>query len=442
MTISFTGLANGVDYGSIVAKLVEAEKSPNVALNTRKTNTQKRLTTLGDVITKLKTLQSKAKGLDLTSEVRAVTTTSGDATKIRVSSSGAATPRDYAIQVTQLATAETSRSTGFATKDAGVAGTGTLDITVGGAAAVTVSYDATDSLDAIATKINASGARVQASVIHDGTTWRVFVAGSDTGAANAITFSETGAGLGLADPSAEVMTAKDAIFTVDGAQITRASNTVNDVAAGLTLELLSTTAAPVAVKVANDVAGQRAKVQGLVDAYNDVAKVLNAQLTYTGTRRGEETLFADPTIMGLQRRLADVFSRTYTHGTGTTSTGRLGITLGRDRTLTLDAAKFDAAMAKDPAAIESLLAGSTDALAGTLSTLVDSYAAATTGVLPAKEASLRKTVTRLDDQMAQIELNATKMGARLSKQFTALEQKLTAYQDQASYLSALYYQGV
>ena len=51
--------------------------------------------------------------------------------------------------------------------------------------------------------------------MHDGTSYRVLVTGKETGAANAVSFADTG-GLGMADAGAEVMPASDAALTVGG----------------------------------------------------------------------------------------------------------------------------------------------------------------------------------------------------------------------------------
>ena len=63
---------------------------------------------------------------------------------------------------------------------------------MGGSTPITVTVDAADSLTDVATKINASDARVSASVIYDGTNHRLMIMGKDTGSTNQVTYKETG----------------------------------------------------------------------------------------------------------------------------------------------------------------------------------------------------------------------------------------------------------
>jgi flagellar hook-associated protein 2 len=273
--------------------------------------------------------------------------------------------------------------------------------------------------------------------VNDGSGWRLIVNSSETGAANALSLVEQGTPLGLT----QVVTARDAAFTLDGVAFTRSSNLVADALPGLTFQLVAPSGTTdVQVEVARDPAGTRQKVQGLVDAYNDVVMGLKTQLSYNGTIKGDDTFFGDPTLQSLQRRLGGLLSSAYPHRTGTTSTAALGISLGRDGTLSLDAAKVDAAIAKDPTAFESLLAGGPTSLGGALSTLVDDYTAATTGVLTSKDTSIRAQIKSIDTRIAKIEDHAENLGERLRAQFSALEQVMASANDASSFLSALLYQ--
>jgi flagellar hook-associated protein 2 len=437
VSISFSGLVNGVDYGALVDKLVAAERTPVTALTQRKSETQRKIAIVSDLVTKLKALQAKAKGLDTPSEIRAIAVSSSDPAKVKVTAAGVSAPATYDLRISQLARAQTSRSRSFASTAAGAVADGSIGLKVGAGAVVDVAYTSADTLQAITDRINASGAPVTATLVDDGSGYRLLVTGKDTGVANAISFTG-GAELGFT----EVAAAQDASFTLNGAPITRPTNTVTGVAPGLTFELLSTTAdgtPDVVIKAADDADGRRAKLAELVGAFNDVAKALSAQLAYTGTTKGQDSMFGDSTLQSLQRRLGTIVASPYAHGAGSVSAGQLGLVLGKDGMMTIDATKLDAALATDPTAIEDLLAGSGDGLTGALSKLVDDFTAATTGTLSAKDSGLRATVKSLDERIAQIEDNAAKLGDRLRKQFTALEQVLSGLQGQSDYLTAILY---
>src|SRR5262247_2221884 len=131
-SITFGGLATGMDTNSIVEKLVSIEKLPATQLQGRVSDAQKRISILNDLTTKLRTMQTAAKAVDTSAELRATkTTVTGDQLTATVRTGVA--PGKWTVKVDQLARAETSRSQAFDSKDAGVAGTGQVSIKVGSA---------------------------------------------------------------------------------------------------------------------------------------------------------------------------------------------------------------------------------------------------------------------------------------------------------------------
>jgi flagellar hook-associated protein 2 len=165
-----------------------------------------------------------------------------------------------------------------------------------------------------------------------------------------------------------------------------------------------------------------------------VAKAVSGQLTYSGTVKGTNTLFGDASLQGLQRRLGTLMTTAYAHGTGTVSAKQLGISLGRDGTMTVDAAKLEASIASDPTAVEDLIAGG---LSAALSSLADQYTTSSTGTFSIKQDSIRTQMTGYDKQVERIETAATSLGDRLRKQFAALEELMTKLNSQSSYLQTL-----
>ena len=78
----------------------------------------------------------------------------------------------------------------------------------------------------------------------------------------------------------EIQAGANASITVDGVTITPSSNTVDDVIAGVTLNLKK--AAPdttVTLSVARDYEKVKETISGFVTAYNDVIDAINAQMT-------------------------------------------------------------------------------------------------------------------------------------------------------------------
>lgn len=431
-TVSFSGLSSGLDTSSLVSTLVAAERAPADTLASRQSdlNTQKSI--ISSLSSALSAFGTAARGLDVISETQPRTATSSDAHVTVTSSSGAAaTVHD--VRVKQLARGQIASSTTFASSGAGVAGAGSLSITASGTTK-SITYAATDSLADIAAKINSANAGVSASVLNDGTSYRLMVASSATGTAAAAQFSETGSGLGLADPANIKVAAKDAIATIDGIDVTRGSNVMADAVDGLTFTLVSPHAATdasaqVAVKLDNN--GLRDKIKSLVTAYNSVNSALHVQLDYTGTKKGTNTLFGDSTLQGIQAGLGSLMGSKY----GDSTLGAIGITRDKTGAVTLDEAKLSAALDADPNAVGKVFVDG--GFAAAVTKMTDAYTRAGDGVLTAKSKGMVDRFTVLQKQIDSINDHADSLKTRLETQFAALETAMTKLKSQSAYLSSV-----
>jgi flagellar hook-associated protein 2 len=440
MTISFSGLATGIDTNALVEQLVALERAPAVKLADRKSDANRRMSIVSDLISKLTAFKTARKGMDTASEVNAVTASSSDEGRVKVTGSGAAQPGQLALRVGTLARGQTSVSSMFESADQLVPGAGILGIKVGDGEEVQVEFTSLDTLSSLAQRISEQVEGVNAQVISTSGGVQLAINSSDTGTDGAFTFSEAGTSLGfLADGSLK-MTAQDATFTLNGIAMTRSSNTVSDAITGLTFELRGTHAISdpdTQISVARDPAGTETKMKSLVDAFNAVADVINTQTAFSGVTRGEDTLFGDSSVRSLQRGLASLASAQYPHGEGTINLSQIGIELDRSGRLTLDSAAFAQALADDPKAIENLLTGP-DGLGTAIDALTDQYTRAGDGILSAKKTSISTEMGRFDDQIERIETRASKVGDQLHAQFTKLESLISSLQSQQASLAAMF----
>jgi flagellar hook-associated protein 2 len=249
---------------------------PATQLASRKTTANKQITALGDIVSKLKALESKMKSLDSAGELRAVTAKSSHEDRVKVTASGAAIPGTHRIEVQALARAQVSQSRAFALASTPIGSAGTLTIQAGSEDSVGVTFSATDTIGAVASRINETGAGVHAHVLFNGTDYRLMISSDQTGLENAITFSETNGSLGFLDSDSIVVEAEDARVELDGSIVTRPTNQLSDVLPGLTFDLISQT--PVGgvatdVTITTDQGGVKKKVQELIAGYNDVVKL-------------------------------------------------------------------------------------------------------------------------------------------------------------------------
>jgi flagellar hook-associated protein 2 len=431
MSITFSGLASGLDSGSIIDKLVALERGTANALSTRQSdlNTQKSI--VNSLSSAVAALGTAAKGLDLDSEIRPRAATLSDTGKLSIAVAANASAGVHDLRVKQLASAEVRSSKVFDTATAGTLGSGGVDITVSGSTK-SINWDSTDTLETIASKINGASAGVAASVLFDGAKHRLVLTSNATGTAAAPTYVDRGDGLDLSNAANIKAPATNAVLSIDGIDVTRSSNVISDALAGVTFTLTAAHAATdPATKstVALDKGGLTDKIKSIVAAYNSVNSALHNQLDYTGTTKGTNTLFGDSTLRQLQGALASTMSRAY----GGSNLGILGLSRDKSGALTFDEAKFASALASDPDAVSKVFVSGGFATAVTA--LADRYTQSSTGIFASKTQSFADRYKSLQSQIDRINKGADAMQARLEKQFSALEMAMSAFQNQSAYIT-------
>ncbi len=440
---TFSGLASGLDTASILKQLVEVERIPVRQL-------QRKQADLGSMAQRIDKLRGRlndaieaARELGDVDNVLAVKASSTDEAVVRVRSNGDGEVGSYAIEVTQLAQAEKTTSDAFAARDqGGLFGTGTLDVTIGGLT-TSITVDASDTLDSVAAKLDGI-AGVSASVVHDGSGYRLLVASEETGADQAIDFTETGVSLGLSDPANELRAAQDAIFSLDGLQMTRSSNSVSDVVAGVTLDLVGTSApgSAATVTVERDVEAVTGAVRAFVDAFNEVHNAVDAEFVFQGEGYVGNSLSGDATLRRLQRTLQSVVLDSVSGADPAMDRLRtLGIEMGKDGSLSLDERKLADALRDRPNDVATLLAGDQGAgvqgFADRFEERLDPFARSGDGFLAQRAEGFRDRIDVLGDQIDRMELRIDKFEENLRAQFLALEDVMSSLQAQGQQLVAM-----
>jgi flagellar hook-associated protein 2 len=430
MPVTIPGLGSGLDTNMIVDGLVAAQRKPIEALQTRQRNINSASTTISAFSTKLSALATAARALDSSPEFNSTRATSADDTSITVSTASEAQAGGFDVRVTQLAREQRTRSNSFTSNTAALGLSGTLGISVAGASAVNVTVTSADSLDSLATKISASGARVNASVLYDGSRYRLLVRGLDTGSANTIAFTESPNALrtqlGLSSGGNTYQTAANSTFTVEGLSMSRPTNSVADAIPGVTLQLLKTTASNVRITVATDGAAVRTKVNAFVTAYNDVVTSGHTAMGFGTQRASNPILAGDRAVRGSLDTLSRVLASAVPGASGSyTTLGSVGVSLQNDGTLRFDEAKFNQALAADPRGVARLFVtdptlGATGAM-GTLGSAVDGLVTATTGRVRERITSLGTMSRRLTTQIDKMEQRLDQYATTLRTQFATME---------------------
>ena len=237
-----------------------------------------------------------------------------------------------------------------------------MSIQIGSGTAVTVNIaSGQDDLADIATAVNQANTGVQASVLFDGSAYRLELVGA-TGAANAFTVSGTGGLAGLSYSSGasgltQIQAAGDAQFQLNGVAVTSGSNTITGALGGLTFTLAASGSAT--VTVSQDVSALQNAADTVVTALNKVLQAINQNASYDPTS-GAGPLLGDVNVQFLRTQLLNAISAPSAGGSGSgsgfSSLASIGFGITSGGTVALDDAAFKTAAQSNYADVAALLA--------------------------------------------------------------------------------------
>lgn len=467
-TLSSTGIGSGLQVESIISALMAVERKPLAALQTQENTLNTQLSSVGKLKSLLSTLRDKANALTQPSLWGQTVATSSDPARLGVSTGSGAVAGNYAVSVQALARGQTLTSTVTAGTSVNE---GTLTIELGtwvgdpatsftakpDSSAITVTIGpGENTLAQLRDKINAAGAGVTASIINDASGARLALRSSETGAANgfrisaAETVDDGDATTGLsafsydAAGGASQMTrpvgqeARNALATINGIAIESTSNSLTNVADGLSLTLLGETTTPVTVTVADDKAAVKQGIDEFVKAFNELASTIREQTKYDATTKKAGPLQGDRSVIGLQSQLRNALN---VMSTASSAFGRLsdvGIVMNAEGSLEQKSSRVDAAL-NNLGELRKLFAEDGADTAGTgfmrrFRELADA-ALGTDGSMESRNTALKSRIKRIDDQQAQMELRLELREKRLRAQYEALDTNMGKLGGLSSFVS-------
>ncbi|HEY2990948.1 MAG TPA: flagellar filament capping protein FliD [Candidatus Binatia bacterium] len=434
-TITFSGLASGINTGELIDQLTKIEHRPIDLLQKQQSGLEAKLSLFNDLNTKLGALKTAATKLSLSTSFFVHKATSSDDSVLTAAAGSNASAGNHTVTVNSLARGTTQASANFGSSTAAVR-QGTLAITVG-TTTTNVTIDGTNNtLAGMRDAINASGAAVTASIVQvDATNYRLVVNGKNTGTANAVTIDETGLTTG-ADPLpgfGVTQAATDASLTVDGIPITRSSNVVSDVITGVSLDLKSSSASQLQVTVSNDTDAIKKQINDFVTAYNDVASFIHEQTKYDSENKIAGPLLGDSTMQTVQRVLRGALG-TAVSGSPATLT-EIGITTQSDDSLAVDDVKLSDALNNNMTGVSNLFLDATNGVAQRMMANVDSLTLAATGILTASIDGTQNNIDDLSKKIADKEANLILFQEDLTRRFAALEALVSQLKSQGQYLA-------
>jgi len=437
-TITFGGVGSGIDTESIISGLVSASRTPLTRVQTQNTQVGSALSTMSDIGNLLSKFKDAVSALDTVQEVGSFKATS-DSKAVVATAAGGAQPGSFKIEVGKLASAYKaySNNLGISQATQALGQSGTLGLSVGGKS-VNLSISATDTIDQVMSKINASGLRVSASSFFDGTSFRMQLRGLDSGTENDVAVTETGTSFGFNVAANVKSRGQDAEFTVDGFAVTSKTNQVQGVLSGVTLALTEVTTTPATVSIESDKEGFSTKLKTLVDSYNAVINKIHTEAGFGSIKASNAELSGDSALRSITSRLSQTLTQTV--GTGKFQTLRsIGVELNNNGTLKLNQSVLDKALAEDPEAVTKVLAGN-DATTGGVSGVMDNMAKLATDILSAKgtiatrKDGLTARQKSLTDRADIEQRRLDRMEEMLRKQFTEMDSLVASTRNQGNFL--------
>jgi flagellar hook-associated protein 2 len=250
-----------------------------------------------------------------------------------------------------------------------------------------------------------------------------------------MTFTPAGGATGKLPALAETQPATNARVLVDGLPFVRQSNAVADAVPGTTLTLKKLGPAEDLV-LTNDAAGTQARLQKFADAYNDVVKLIQAQLSPGAGTDRSSTLAGDASIRGLQARLQAIVATTVGGGGDVRTLADLGVKTQRDGTLTIDATVLGKALDRNAGAVNALFSTATTGLGDVVDALVTSQTRASDGLLTTRQTGINASIKRMDQQAEVMARRIESFRTTLIRQFTAMEETVSGLKNIGNFLAA------
>lgn len=479
MSITFSGLATGLDTNSIVSDLMAVERAPIDRITAKKDSETQKLAAYAQFNTKLTNLKSIIGDMSLTSQVRStsVSLSSEDAFTAKTTSGAIGS---YNVTVAQLSQLQKTVTDGFSSKTSAVLGTGSISVN---GTEISVTED-NNSLAGLVAAINEKSdiTGVQATIINDGSKdkpYHIIFTGKDSSTSFDVTTSLVGGEAEGEDVAIDpLQKAQQAVVFIDGIKVVSDTNVISDAISGVTLNLnsvskTSNTGSATAEELAAgtpswewvdkpvysitrldvkaDTGTLKEKITGFVTAYNEIMDWINsgyeefggsAEIPKTDGTDEEEAVLGsvlrgNASINSVKRQLQGILTSSVNNNGQFKILSEIGIGTDTDGTLVQNNTKLDTALKDNFDNVVTLLVGD-DAAAGVMKNFNSkllTLTSSTQGLYAQQKTSYTSKVNSYDTQLDQMELRMTKREASMRAQFTAMEQLVSLLNAQGDFLT-------
>lgn len=443
--LQINGIASGLDTDSIVESLLDIERIPLRAVDTKEAKANEQLTAWRSLNTRILAFETTITSLKDETMFNGRLAKSSDEAILKATASSGNDLGNYEITVNQLATRhQMISSNGYEYKDSSV-GTGTVTIQVGAALFDPITIDSeNNTLEGLRDAINNAKVGVSAAILDSGEAagadrYKLIINSKNTGtsAEASVTFNLSGTApsmVNLTDP-------QDAKITVgsgaNAVEVVSNTNTVEDFLPGVSIELLKANPGEtVSVSLEPSTTALKSQVNSFITNYNNMSKFFSDQFSYNKETEKSGTLFGDTSLLSFQNDLVSAATGAKRNGGDYAALSQVGISLDDLGNLSIkDTEAFEAAL-ENPTELFKLLNDPDHGVLTHIQKTLDRATTSTTGLIASKETAIQGTLTDMKDKRLNILRYVDAQEVILRKQFTAMEQSLAMLQSQSQQLAA------
>lgn len=430
--VSTLGSGSGIDMITLADNLASAQFiARTTRLDNQSTKLDTQISDASALKSQLLTLASSVGDRLRTGDLSATPSVANTSVATATAGTAGGGSGVYTLEVSHLAQAQVITSPSYAASTDTV-GSGTLTLrfgTISGGAftegtsksSVDITIASGATLADVATAINGSGAGVTAYVANSANGAQLVLKGAE-GAQSAFVLeaSEDSADPGLSnlawsasDTSRQIASAGDAAFKLDGVDMTSGSNTLTDIAPGLSLTLTGTNENnPTRITFSDPSSVISTVMSDLASALNEIVSSLK-----TDTDATSGSLNSDPGARSIRTALSQLASTVIMPDAadGTPSTlADLGLKVNRDGTFEIDSTRLNATLASNPSGASAMFTLGIHGVYATIDGMTRSLTSIT------DPSSIGYSISRYTDKKTSV----TDQQSKLADQQEALRQRL------------------
>jgi flagellar hook-associated protein 2 len=453
-SLSFGGLASGLDTTAIINALVGAEAIPIKFEEEKQEAAEKKLSLISSLQALVATVQEKADAMkSLTGFLSHLVTPSQEG-YANFTVTGTPISGSHTLEVIGLAASERRATVGVADASVALDG-GTISFTYNGTAHSIAIDPASSSLNEIADAINGDAAAsedVSASVVNTGTeanpSYQLVLAGNDTGEDFGITgLAITGAlGANLSFDPIALSTASNGVAKIDGLTVNRSGNDFSDVVPGITIDAIAVTTEPITFGVTVDQEAIKKSLEEFVQAYNSVSSFIEIQNKFSEDEGVGGELFGERILQTVRSRMYNGFiaadpAAVMADTEGYSSLSLVGISIDQNGNLAIDDDKLGEKMSGDIDAFAGFFGDETTGAFSKLSTEMDYLLDSTgddingdplSGLFDIRKDALNSKIADFKDRIIDMNYRLDKFEESQVTKFAALEVLMAKLQVQGS----------